>query len=163
MTLCLKASAISSLDIIIDTYGECGSYMVGYFFFYMSPLSQILTLGLSTFLSWSSLILLTYVVHTTISLGCVCFMLFRSPLPLMVLSSFLSALIHPILRGVILPNNMHDIYLTGRFPTTYLSENKYILILYDYSSNSVLPVPMRNRVDKEMLRAFDVGHHFSIP
>jgi hypothetical protein len=28
--------------------------------------------------------------------------------------------------------------LTGRFPTTSLSGNKYILILYDYDSNSVI-------------------------
>jgi hypothetical protein len=28
--------------------------------------------------------------------------------------------------------------LTGRFPTTSLSGNKYILILYDYDSNIVL-------------------------
>jgi hypothetical protein len=46
--------------------------------------------------------------------------------------------------------------LTGRFPTTSLGGNKYILILYDYDSNSVLPAPMKNRVDKEMLHAFDL-------
>jgi hypothetical protein len=45
--------------------------------------------------------------------------------------------------------------LTGRFPTTSLSGNKYILILYDYLSNSVLSAPMKNRGDKEMVRAFD--------
>jgi hypothetical protein len=45
--------------------------------------------------------------------------------------------------------------LTARFPTTSLSGNKYILILYDYDSNSVLPVPMKNRGDKDMVRAFD--------
>jgi hypothetical protein len=31
--------------------------------------------------------------------------------------------------------------LTGRFPTTSLSGNKYILILYDYDSNSILSAP----------------------
>jgi hypothetical protein len=45
--------------------------------------------------------------------------------------------------------------ITGRFPTTSLSGNKYILILYDYDSNSVLSAPMKNRGDKEMIRAFD--------
>jgi hypothetical protein len=45
--------------------------------------------------------------------------------------------------------------LTGRFPTTSLSGNKYMLILYDYDSNSILSVPMKNRGDKEMVRAFD--------
>jgi hypothetical protein len=45
--------------------------------------------------------------------------------------------------------------LTGIFPTTSLSGNKYILILYDYDSNSVLSAPMKNRGDKELVRAFD--------
>jgi hypothetical protein len=42
-------------------------------------------------------------------------------------------------------------YLTGRFPTTSLSGNKYILILYDYDSIIVLSSPMKNRGDKEMV------------
>jgi hypothetical protein len=46
--------------------------------------------------------------------------------------------------------------LTGRFPTTSLSGNKYILILYDYDSNIILSIPMKNRGDKEMVRAFDL-------
>jgi hypothetical protein len=52
----------------------------------------------------------------------------------------------------------NEIYtdLTGRFPTTSLSGNKYILILYDYDSNSVLSAPMKNRGDKYMVRAFDL-------
>jgi hypothetical protein len=46
--------------------------------------------------------------------------------------------------------------LTGRFLTTDLSGNKYILILYDYDSNSILSAPMKNRGDKDMVHAFDV-------
>jgi hypothetical protein len=46
--------------------------------------------------------------------------------------------------------------LTDRFPTTSLSGNKYMLILYDYDSNSILSAPMNNRGDKEMVRAFDL-------
>jgi hypothetical protein len=45
--------------------------------------------------------------------------------------------------------------LTCRFATTSLSGNTYILIMYDYDSNSVLSTPMKNRSDKEMVRAFD--------
>jgi hypothetical protein len=41
--------------------------------------------------------------------------------------------------------------LTGRFPTTSLSGNTYILILYDYDINSVLSAPFKNRGDKEMV------------
>jgi hypothetical protein len=44
--------------------------------------------------------------------------------------------------------------LTGRFPTTSLSGNKYILILYDYDSNSLLSAPMKNIGDKDMVHAF---------
>jgi hypothetical protein len=46
--------------------------------------------------------------------------------------------------------------LTGIFPTTSLSGNKYILILYDYDSNIVISAPMKNRGDKYMVRAFDL-------
>jgi hypothetical protein len=35
--------------------------------------------------------------------------------------------------------------LTGIFPTTSLSGNKYILILYDYDSNSILSAPMKKQ------------------
>jgi hypothetical protein len=45
--------------------------------------------------------------------------------------------------------------LTGRLPTTSLSGNKYILIMYDYDRNSVLSDPMKHRGDKEIVQAFD--------
>jgi hypothetical protein len=38
--------------------------------------------------------------------------------------------------------------LPGIFQTTSLSGNKYILILYDYDSNIILSVPMKNGGDK---------------
>jgi hypothetical protein len=47
-------------------------------------------------------------------------------------------------------------YITGRFPTTSFSGNKYILILYDYDINIVLSSPMKNRGDKDMVRALDL-------
>jgi hypothetical protein len=37
-----------------------------------------------------------------------------------------------------------------------------MLILYDYDSNSILSVPMKNRGDKEMVRAFDLLIQFLI-
>jgi hypothetical protein len=46
--------------------------------------------------------------------------------------------------------------ITGRFLTTYLSGYNYISILYDYDSNIVLSDPMKNRGEKEMVRAFDI-------
>jgi hypothetical protein len=44
---------------------------------------------------------------------------------------------------------------TGRLPTTSLSGNKYMLILYGYDSNSVLSAPMKNMGEKEMVRSCD--------
>jgi hypothetical protein len=48
--------------------------------------------------------------------------------------------------------------LTGRFPTTSISGNKYILILYDYDSNIFLPAPKKNR-DEEIVHVFDLLFH----
>jgi hypothetical protein len=61
---------------------------------------------------------------------------------------------HYIYAAILETNQIYS-DLTGRFPKTSPSGNKYILILYDYDSNSVLSAPMKNRGDKEMVRAFD--------
>jgi hypothetical protein len=58
--------------------------------------------------------------------------------------------------AVIMETNQIYTYITSRFPTTALSGNKYILILYDYDSNIVLSAPMKNRGDKDMVRTFDL-------
>jgi hypothetical protein len=60
------------------------------------------------------------------------------------------------LYAITLETNQIYLYLTGRFPTTSLSGNKYMLIMYDYDSNIILSAPMKNRGDKEMVRAFDL-------
>jgi hypothetical protein len=49
----------------------------------------------------------------------------------------------------------HSKPIKSTFTTTSMSGNKYILILYDYDTNSFLSAPMKNRGDKEMVRAFD--------
>jgi hypothetical protein len=46
--------------------------------------------------------------------------------------------------SALMENNQIYTDLTGRFTTTSLSGNKYILILYDYDSNSVLSSPLKN-------------------
>jgi hypothetical protein len=46
--------------------------------------------------------------------------------------------------------------LMGRFPTTLLSGNKYILILYDYDSKIVLSPPMKHQGDKYTVPAFEL-------
>jgi len=52
--------------------------------------------------------------------------------------------------------------LTGRFPITSSRGNKYILILYDYDSNSILAEPRKNRSDTEHLRAYNKLHQYLV-
>jgi hypothetical protein len=52
--------------------------------------------------------------------------------------------------------------LTGRFLSTSSHGNKYILILYDYNSNSILAEPMKNRSDTEHLRAYNKLHQYLV-
>ena len=47
---------------------------------------------------------------------------------------------------------------TGRFPVTSSKGNKYIMIMYDYDSNSILGQPMKSRTGDEILRAFTKMH-----
>lgn len=58
------------------------------------------------------------------------------------------------------PSESGQIYTdqTGRFPTTSRSGNKYIMVLYDYDSNSILIEAMRNKTDNEMIRAYQLLH-----
>jgi hypothetical protein len=52
----------------------------------------------------------------------------------------------------------NEIYtdLTGRFSTTSLSGNRYILVFYDYDSTTITTEAMKNRGEKEMLRSYKV-------
>ena len=44
--------------------------------------------------------------------------------------------------------------LCGRFPTTSSMGNKYIYIMYVYDCNVILTTAMKNRSEKETMRAF---------
>lgn len=48
--------------------------------------------------------------------------------------------------------------LTGRFPIQSSTGNKYIMVVYDYDSNYIHAIPLRNRTDAEMLRGYDTAH-----
>jgi hypothetical protein len=48
--------------------------------------------------------------------------------------------------------------LTGRFPIQSSIGNKYILMLYDYDSNTISTEPMKNITDGEMIRAYTSLH-----
>jgi hypothetical protein len=45
---------------------------------------------------------------------------------------------------------------TGRFPVVSSKGNKYIMLLYDYDSNSILAQPIKDRTAPELLKAFQV-------
>jgi hypothetical protein len=45
---------------------------------------------------------------------------------------------------------------TGRFPVVSSKGNKYIMILYDYDSNTILAQPIKDRTAPELLKAFQV-------
>jgi hypothetical protein len=45
--------------------------------------------------------------------------------------------------------------LTVRFTKKYAKGNKYVLVLYDYYTNNILTEPMKNRGDKDMVRAYN--------
>jgi hypothetical protein len=57
--------------------------------------------------------------------------------------------------------NMGKVYgdLTGLFPVLSSKQHQYILTLYDYDSNTIFTEPMKNRTDKEMIRAYNALHH----
>jgi hypothetical protein len=48
--------------------------------------------------------------------------------------------------------------LTGHFPHTSSKGNHYILVVYDYDGNTVATDAMKNRTDKETVRAYSKLH-----
>jgi hypothetical protein len=59
------------------------------------------------------------------------------------------------------PNESGQIYTnqTGCFPVTSRRGNKYIMILYDYDSNSILAEPMKSRTDDKIIRSYQALHN----
>ena len=49
---------------------------------------------------------------------------------------------------------------TGRFPVTSSRGNKYIMIVYDYDSNSILAEPLKSRSEHELVRAYTKLHTY---
>ena len=50
--------------------------------------------------------------------------------------------------------------LTGKFPTISSKGNQYILVIYDYDSNSILPTPLKNRNAATILQAYKDTYDF---
>jgi hypothetical protein len=49
---------------------------------------------------------------------------------------------------------------TGRFPVTSSKGNKYIMVVYDYYSTAILAEPLKNRTERELLRAYSKMHQY---
>ena len=49
---------------------------------------------------------------------------------------------------------------TGKFPCVSSRGYKYIFVMYDYDSNSILSEPIKNRSENELIRAFNKLHDF---
>eukprot|EP00957_Ditylum_brightwellii_P189076 14393063-Ditylum_brightwellii.AAC.1 len=56
----------------------------------------------------------------------------------------------------------HTLYidLTGKFPVTSQAGNKYILVAYDYDSNTILDVPVPNQSDSSLTKAINYAHTY---
>ena len=51
---------------------------------------------------------------------------------------------------------------TGQFPVQSSQGNKYVMILYDYDSNSILAGAMKSRTAHEMVRAYEKLHTYLV-
>jgi hypothetical protein len=49
---------------------------------------------------------------------------------------------------------------TGRFPVTSSRGNKYLMVVYDYDSNSITAEPMKSRSENDMVKAYTTIHTF---
>eukprot|EP00957_Ditylum_brightwellii_P024231 1827901-Ditylum_brightwellii.AAC.1 len=50
--------------------------------------------------------------------------------------------------------------LTGKFPTTAQSENKYVLVAYDYDSNVILAILVPNHNDPVITKAITAIYEY---
>jgi len=48
--------------------------------------------------------------------------------------------------------------LTGKFVVASSNGNNYILIIYDYDSNAILAIPLKNCKAESILDAYQTGH-----
>jgi len=48
--------------------------------------------------------------------------------------------------------------LTGKFVAASSNGNNYILIIYDYDSNAILAIPLKNRRAESILQVYKMGH-----
>ena len=50
--------------------------------------------------------------------------------------------------------------LAGKFPVTSSRGNKYIFLWFDYDSNTIKSIPIKNRQEKEQLKAYNIIYEY---
>ena len=84
----------------------------------------------------------------------------KSEIP--ILDSDLNVKTHQVFAAAIEITGQISTDLTGRFPVTSSRGNKYLLVLYDYDSNSILTEAMKNRSDTKHLQAYNKLHQYLV-
>jgi len=65
---------------------------------------------------------------------------------------------HACYTALMEPTGQTYMDLTGKFVAASSSGNNYILIIYDYDSNAIIAVPLKNCKTKSILTAYKTGH-----
>ena len=51
---------------------------------------------------------------------------------------------------------------TGRFPVPSIDGYRYLMLLYEYDSNTIQAVPMKSRSKEEMVKAYQTHHEYLV-
>jgi len=65
---------------------------------------------------------------------------------------------HACYTALMEPTGQTYMDLTGKFVAASSNGNNYILIIYDYDSNAIIAVPLKNRKAESILTAYKTGH-----
>lgn len=80
--------------------------------------------------------------------------LYPQPLPLGERTNFCYAAVYPLHQLT----SQASSDLTGKFPVTSIAGMAYIFVLYDFDSNCIFPVPIKNRTAESILSAYKTTH-----
>jgi len=65
---------------------------------------------------------------------------------------------HACYTALMEPTGQTYMDLTGKFVVASSNGNNYILIIYDYDSNAILAIPLKNRKAESILHVYKMGH-----
>ena len=64
---------------------------------------------------------------------------------------------HFVYAATAAPGTMYS-DITGKFVSPSSNGNNYLLLVYDFDSNNILPVPMKNRTKESHRKAYEIAH-----